>query len=159
MHKHKVWLSILFGLGVLVPVLFFTPVAALQDNPDQVYSKKTKRPTIDYDITATSVSTRESLFHPTPSLESTFVPTRTEVPTQVDTLDPYEAKMQLTFDAIGTRRALVEAELTRGPSMFAVAEVDKKRTANGYCEKQYMVIPIGLVVLALFKRRSKNTYL
>ncbi len=36
MQKHKVWLSILFGLGVFLPVLFFTPVAALQDNPDQI---------------------------------------------------------------------------------------------------------------------------
>ena len=63
MQKHKVWLSILFGLGVLIPVLFFTPVAALQDNPDQIQSNKTKRPTVDWDITATSVSTRESRFN------------------------------------------------------------------------------------------------
>jgi hypothetical protein len=44
MQKYKVWLLILFGLGVLIPVLFFTPVAAVRDNSGQ-YSKKTKHPT------------------------------------------------------------------------------------------------------------------
>ena len=159
MQKHMVWLSILFSLGVFFPVFFFTPVAALQDNPDQIQSNKTKRPTVNIRVTATPVSTRESRFHSTPSLESTFVPSSTEVPTQVDTLDPDEARLQLTFDAIGTRRALVEAEMTKNTNMFAVAQVDKKRTSNGYCEKPMMVIPIGLVVLAYFKRRSKYIYL
>ncbi len=85
MEKHKIWLSILFVLGILIPVLFFTPVVALQDNPDQIHSNKTKRPTVDRHITATSVSTRESRFHPsptsvdsTPTRESTPVPSRTE---------------------------------------------------------------------------------
>jgi hypothetical protein len=141
LQKHKVWLSILFGLGVLLPVFFFTPVVALKDNPDQIYSKKTK--------------------HPTAYIRKTDTPTpkSTQTPTQVDTLDTYEAQMQLTFDAEGTMHALVQEELTKNPTMFAVAAVDKKRTPNGLCGKSFIVVPVGLVVLALFKRRSKNTYL
>jgi hypothetical protein len=152
LHKHKIWLSILFGLGVFIPVLFFTPVAALQDNPDQIYTKKTKRPTVDTRVTATPVSTRESRFHSsptsmdtTPSRESTTIIKRTQVPTQVDTLDPYEAELQLTIDAIETRDVLVKAEKAKNP--------------NGSCGKPAMVIPIGLVVLASIKKRSKNIYL
>lgn len=159
MQKHKVWLSILFGLGVFLPFLFFTPVAALRDNPDQVHTKKTKRPTVDWDITATSVSTRESRFNSsttsispspssldsTPTLESTLVPSRTEHPTQVDTLDPDEAEFQPTLDALATKDALIQAE--------------KKKNPQNFCGGSAMVIPVGLTMLALFKRRSKNIYL
>jgi hypothetical protein len=159
MQKHKVWLSIIFSLGVFLPVLFFTPVAALQDNPDQIQSNKTKRPTVDWDITATSVSTRESRFNSsstsispspssldsTPTLESTLVPSRTERPTQVNTLDPDEAEFQPTLDAIATNDALIQ--------------IEKKKNPQKFCGGSAMVIPVGLVMLALFKRRSKNIYL
>jgi hypothetical protein len=148
MQKYKVWLLILFGLGVLIPVLFFTPVAAVRDNSGQ-YSKKTKHPTAYIRKTDT----------PTPESTQTSTPKSTQTSTQVDTLDPYEAKLQLTFDAIETMDALVQAEKKKNPNMYAVAQAQKNRTPNGFCEKPMMVIPVGLVVLALFKRRSNNIYL
>jgi hypothetical protein len=55
--------------------------------------------------------------------------------------------------------ALVQAEKKKNPNMYAVAQAQKNRTPNGFCEKPMMVIPVGLVVLALFKRRSNNIYL
>ncbi len=160
MQKHKVWLSIIFGLGVFLPVLFFTPVAALQDNPDQVHTKKTKRPTVDWDITATSVSTRESRFNSsttsispspssldsTPTRESTPIPRENRtIPLRWNTLDPDEAEFQPTLDAIATNDALIQ--------------IEKKKNPQKFCGGSAMVIPVGLVMLALFKRRSKNIYL
>jgi|WetSurMetagenome_2_1015567.scaffolds.fasta_scaffold27373_2 hypothetical protein len=152
MEKHKIWLSSIFVLGVLIPVLFFTPAAALQHNPDQIYSNKTKRPTANTRVTATSVSTRESRFHSTstimdtiPSRESTTILKGTQGPSLVDTLDPEEAEFQPTLDALATKDSLVQAE--------------KKKNPNGLCGKPAMVIPIGLVVLASIKKRSKNIYL
>jgi hypothetical protein len=159
MQKHKIWLSTLFGLVVFIPVLIFTPVAALHNNPDQVHTKKTKRPTVDWDITATSVSTRESRFNSsttsispspsslgsTPTLDSTLVPSRTERPTQVDTLDPDEAEFQPTLDAIATNDALIQKE--------------KKKNPQNFCGGSAMVIPVGLTLYALQRRRSKNIYL
>jgi hypothetical protein len=152
MEKHKIWLSILLVLGVLIPVLFVTPVAAIQENPDQIQSNKTKRPTVDRHITATSVSTRESRFHSTPSsatatltLESTTVVKSTQVTTLVDTLDPEEAEFQPTLDAIATKDALVQ--------------VEKKKNPNGLCGKPVALIPIGLTFLSLRKKRSKIIYL
>jgi len=63
----------------------------------------------------------------------------------VNTLDPDEAEFQPTLDAIATNDALIRIEKKKGNSVF--------------CINPTMVIPIGLVALALFKSRSKNIYL